>query len=75
VTPAFVRAVLLLLVIVAAMAIGAYTATHAALGGASNYRVIYLMLTRSIAWFAVLYLAAGLFVTFTQKKPEPLPET
>ena len=74
-TSSFARTALLLLVILTAVAIGAYTATHAALTGASNYRVIYLMLTRAIAWFAALYLAAGLFVTFTQKKPEALAET
>jgi hypothetical protein len=74
-TSSFARAVLLLLVTVTAIGIGAYTAAHAALGGASNYRVFYLLLTRAIAWFAALYLAAGLFVTFTQKKPEALAET
>jgi preprotein translocase subunit SecG len=43
------------------------------MNGLSNYRVIYTLLTRSIAWFALLYLLAGLFVSFT-RKPEPVAE-
>jgi len=35
--------------------------------------VIYMLLTRSIAWFAVLYFATGLFVSLT-RKPEPVAE-
>jgi hypothetical protein len=69
------RALLLLLVSVAAAAIGGYIAAHAALNGHSNYHVIYLLLTRSIAWFGMLYLVAGLFVTVNRRKPEPIPET
>ncbi len=68
------RALLLLLVSTAAAAIGVYIAAHAALEGSSNYRVIYLLLTRAIAWFAMLYLLAGLFATLTRRKPEPVPE-
>jgi Domain of unknown function (DUF4184) len=69
------RAVLLLLVSIAAAAIGVYLAARAALVGHSNYHVIYVLLTRSIAWFALLYLIAGLVVTLTRRKPEPVPET
>jgi hypothetical protein len=69
------RALLLLLVTTAATAIGVYIAVQAAFAGHSNYRVIYLLLTRAIAWFGFLYLVAGSFVTFTRRKPEPLPET
>jgi preprotein translocase subunit SecG len=52
-----------------------YIAARAASAGLTNYRVIYLLLTRAIAWFATLYLAAGLFVTFNRRRPEPLAET
>jgi len=69
------RLVLLMLVLTAAAGIGGYIAVHAAINGQTNYRVIYLMLTRSIAWFAVLYLAAGLLVTTVNRKPEPVAET
>ncbi len=68
------RTVLLLLVSTAATAIGVYIAAHAAQDGHSNYHVIYLLLTRSIAWFGTLYLLAGLFVTLNRRKPEPLAE-
>jgi preprotein translocase subunit SecG len=67
------RTVLLLLVCVAAAGIGGYKAALVAISGLSNYRVIYTLLTRSIAWFAFLYLVAGLFVSFT-RKPEPVAE-
>jgi hypothetical protein len=36
--------------------------------------VIYLMLTRSIAWCGLLYLGAGLLVLLIRRKPEPLAE-
>jgi Domain of unknown function (DUF4184) len=72
--PWFGRLVLLLLVLTTAVGIGGYIAVHAAFSGQTNYRIIYLMLTRSIAWFAVLYLAAGLLVT-VNRKPEPVTET
>jgi len=67
------RTALLMLVCVAGAAIGGYKAAVVALDGYSNYRVIYTLLTRSIAWFALLYLLAGLFVSFT-RKPEPVAE-
>ena len=67
------RTVLLVLVCVTAAAIGGYKAAQIAAQGVSNYRVIYMLLTRSIAWFAVLYFATGLFVSFT-RKPEPVAE-
>jgi hypothetical protein len=71
----FGRALLLLLVSLAATAIGVFISVRAALIGHSNYHVIYLLLTRSIAWFGMLYLLAGLFVTLSRRKPEPVPET
>ena len=67
------RTALLMVVCLAAAAIGGYKAALIAMDGLSNYRVIYTLLTRSIAWFALLYLLAGLFVSFT-RKPEPVAE-
>jgi hypothetical protein len=69
------RVLILLLVFTAAAATGVYIAGRAALLGQSNYRVIYLLLTRSIAWFVALYLSAGLFVTLNRRKPEAVAET
>jgi uncharacterized membrane protein len=43
------------------------------LAAATNYRVIYTLLTRSISWFAGLYFVVGLFVSFT-RKPEPVAQ-
>ncbi len=73
--PSSGRVLILLLVFTAATAIGVYIAGRAALLGHSNYRVIYLLLTRSIAWFMVLYLSAGLLITSNRRKPEPIVET
>jgi Domain of unknown function (DUF4184) len=67
------RTAVLVLVCVAGAAIGGYRAAQAALEGLSNYRVIYALLTRSVAWFALLYLVVGTLITFG-RKPELLPE-
>jgi hypothetical protein len=68
------RTVLLVLVCVTAAAIGGYRAVQVATQvPTTNYRVIYMLLTRSIAWFALLYFVAGTFVTFT-RKPQPVAE-
>jgi hypothetical protein len=67
------RMVLLVLVCVAAAAVGGHRALQTAEQGASNYRVIYALLTRSIMWFGALYFVVGLFVTFT-RKPEPVAQ-
>lgn len=69
------RTVLLVLLCVAAAAVGAYRAVQVAMDGATTYRVIYVLLVRSITWFALLYLAAGLVVTFIRRRPEPVAET
>jgi len=66
---------ILLLVVTAAVGVGGYMAARAVINGQSNYRMIYLLLTRTIACFGALYLVAGLFVTFTRKKPQPVAET
>jgi uncharacterized protein DUF4184 len=73
VLPAPARVAILLLVFTIAIVVGGFIAMRAAYFGATNYRVIYLMLTRSIAWFTLLYLGAGLLV-LARRKPEPLPE-
>jgi len=65
---------ILLLVLTIGTAIGGFISMHAAYDGATNYRVIYLMLTRSIAWSGLLYLGAGLLVLLIRRKPEPLAE-
>ena len=67
------RALLLFLISLAAIAFGAYIAERGVVAGHSNYHVIYLMLTRAIAGFGMLYLGAGLFVTLSRRKPEPVP--
>ena len=69
------RTVLLVLLAVAATAVGAYRSYQVAMEGLGTYRVIYVLLVRSITWFGMLYLTAGLVVTFMRKRPEPLAET
>jgi Domain of unknown function (DUF4184) len=63
----------LLLVFVAAALIGGAQALQAALHAQSNYRIIYLLLTRTMAWFALLYLTAGTLVMLN-RKAEPLTQ-
>jgi hypothetical protein len=46
---------------------------RAILENVSYYRVIYTLLTRSFAWFALLYFVAGVLVAFN-RKPEPIAE-
>jgi hypothetical protein len=67
------RTTLLLLVCAAAAAMGGYRAMRAILENESYYRVIYTLLTRTCAWFALLYFVAGLFAAFN-RKPEPIAE-
>ena len=62
----------LAMITLASMLIGvsrAYLAWHAA---GSYYHLGYLLLTRTIGWFAVLYLAAGV-VTLLSRRLEPAP--
>ncbi|HEY6927460.1 MAG TPA: DUF4184 family protein [Steroidobacteraceae bacterium] len=68
------RVGILLLVLTIGTAIGGFISLRAAYDGATNYRVIYLLLTRSIAWSGLLYLGAGLLVLLIRRKPEPLAE-
>ena len=68
------RVPILLFVTTAAVAMGVYIAARAVLSGTSNYHVIYLLLTRAIAWFVTLYFAAGLLITLNRRRPEPVAE-
>lgn len=72
--PGSARVAILMLVFTIAVVIGGFISMRAAYLGATNYRVIYLMLTRSIAWFGMLYLGAGLLVLLIRRKPEPVAE-
>jgi len=67
------RTAILLLVCAAAAAIGGYRGAVIALGGGTYYRAIYILLTRTCAWFALLYFVAGALVIF-HGKPEPIAE-
>jgi hypothetical protein len=67
------RTAVLLLVCACGASLGGYRAMRAMLENQSYYRVIYTLLTRSIAWFALLYFVAGLVLTF-HRKPEPIAE-
>jgi len=62
---------LLLLVSAAAIVIGGLQAMQYAAHAQTIYKVFYLFLTRMIAWFAVLYLVAGLLVMLNRRsEPE-----
>ena len=50
---------------------GGFQALQPAVHAQSIYRVLYLLLTRTLAWFAVLYLAAGALVVLSRRaEPE-----
>jgi hypothetical protein len=68
------RIAILVLVSTIAVAIGAFIAIRTAYLDGAFYRLIYLLLTRSIAWFMAIYLAAGLLVLALRRKPEPMVE-
>ncbi len=65
------RWLVLAMIVLAALLVGvsrAFLAWHTD----SYYRLGYLLLTRTIGWFAVLYLAAGLVATISRRsEPEP----
>jgi hypothetical protein len=67
------RTAIFVVVCAAGAAIGGYRAAQALMEGLSNYRVMYILLTRSFAWFGLLYFLAGLLVTVS-RKPEPIAE-
>lgn len=65
-----VRRLLLTLICLAAISIGGWEAWRR-WDTATYYHLTYLLLTRMIAWFASLYLAAGLLVSFNRR---PVPQ-
>jgi Domain of unknown function (DUF4184) len=66
------RRVVLVLVGAAAVLIGVWRAVAIWQAGAgSYYHLADLLLTRTISWFAALYLAAGLLATARAPEPEP----
>ena len=70
--PLPVRRLVLLLVGVTALAIGGW-AVWRQWYFTSYYHLGYLLLTRTIAWFALLYLMTGLVVVFNRRAlPEPV---
>jgi hypothetical protein len=62
----------LLLAAAAAVLIGGVQATEAYTHDSSIYYTLNIFFTRSLAWFAVLYLVAGLVVTLEQQHAESL---
>lgn len=74
VVPEPARLAILMLVSTIAVAIGAFIAIRVVYLDGAFYRVVYLLLTRTIAWFMALYLAAGLLVLAFRRKPEPMVE-
>jgi uncharacterized membrane protein YfcA len=68
---------LLVLLGLASLSIGgsrAFLAWHAGVG--TYYRLAYLLLTRTIGWFAALYLTAGIIVLLTRRRrPALRPES
>ncbi len=67
------RRALLLLVVTAAVALGTVQAVRTHQQFPTVYRLIYLLLTRTVAWFVVLYLAVGSLFLLTQR-PQPQRE-
>jgi hypothetical protein len=68
------RIAILVLVSTIAVAIGAFIAIRTAYLDGVFYRLMYLLLTRSIAWFMAFYMAAGMLVLLMRRKPEPMVE-
>ncbi len=62
---------MLLLVGVAAVAIGTWHALHGLEFPVTFYQVSYLLLTRIVAWFMLLYIIAGTFEVFA-RRPQPV---
>jgi hypothetical protein len=62
--------IIIALVLVAAFLIGGFQAMQAAHTGVV-YHLVYLLITRIIAWFGVLYLAAGLLTMLLARGAEP----
>jgi len=67
------RLLLLVIVVTAAIAIGSIQALHTIHPTSTFYRAAYLLITRTLAWFMLLYVAAGVLVSLTEP-PQPQPE-
>jgi hypothetical protein len=65
-----VRWLLLLLAGAAAVGMGALTVFKVHQGPLTVYHMFYLLLTRTVAWFMLLYVAAGAVVLWT-RRPQP----
>ena len=65
-----VRWLLLLLVGAAAIGMGAFTVLRAHHEPQTVYRTLYLLLTRTVAWFMLFYVAVGAVVMST-RRPQP----
>jgi len=65
-----VRWLLLLLVGAAAIGMGALTVFKVHHGPLTVYRLFYLLLTRTVAWFMLLYVAVGA-VVMRARRPQP----
>lgn len=74
-TSSSARTALFVVVCAAAAAIGGYRGTRVVLAGAAYYRVMYVLLTTTFAWFALLYFLGGLFVTLSRKPVSVAEET
>jgi hypothetical protein len=72
------RMVLLAIVAIAACTIGSIQAYHSHLRLATIYRMAYLLLTRSLAWFGLLYFVVGTLVAlaerFVRRRESPGPQ-
>jgi hypothetical protein len=64
-TPA--RWLLLLVVAAAAIAMGSFQALSTLNQAPTVYRLIYLLLTRTVAWFLLLYVVAGMLVVRSRR--------
>jgi len=74
------RRVLLAMVVIAAVTIGSIQGYHSYARFPTFYGLAYLLLTRSVAWFGVVYLVVGALVAVAERffagrePPEPEPE-
>jgi hypothetical protein len=68
------RWLLLALVMVAAIAVGSLHFVRTVSHSLTFYGTTYLLLTRTLAWFAILYVTVGTLLTLTERV-QPQPET
>jgi hypothetical protein len=68
------RRLLLSVVVAAAIGMGTFQALRSFHETPTVYRLIYMLLTRTLAWFTLLYAVAGTLVAFAQR-PQPQLES